>query len=340
MTRTLAALAVLVAGLAHASAFAQGTPPTGSDDGGGAKTVALPRCQGAPQCLPSFIARLKHAPFPIGADDDGEGGRFFHETESGTGLRVRINRHGDRYPEHIHYADPSVLFHVPAGFDRAKPFRLVVFFHGHASALEQDVVGRIAFLKQIDASGANVILIAPQLAKEAIDSHPGKLIRAGALARMLDEAAGVLARALGKNMAWPVARAPVILVAYSGGYRALAAGLSESGGPQGRVEGIVLLDTVFGEVRRIDEWLQARRGRTFLVGLYGLLSASWTIELMYRWEARGLRYRLELPARIGPGTVALAPVATDHVDIVTQGPPAMPLAEILRRLVPLGGGVE
>lgn len=341
-TRGLAALSVSVAVLFSWGAIAETLPPAGpemgTEAGGGTKSQPLPRCQGAPQCLPSFIARLKHAPFPIEANDDGEGRRFFHETDRASGVRSRNNRHGDRYPEGDHYADPSVLFHVPPGFDRTKPFRLVVFFHGHQSTLERDVVRRIGLIRQIDTSGANVILIAPQLAKDAIDSHPGKLIRPGALKRMVDEAAGVLARALGQDLAPRLARAPIVLVAYSGGYRALAAGLVEREGAGAdfvnRIEGVLVFDAVFGEIRRIDAWLQARAGRVFFVGLFGKLSAPWSLDLIYRWEARGLLYGQLLPARIEQGTVALIQVGTEHADIVTDGPPKSPVAAILARLSP------
>lgn len=331
--RALAALGVLAAALSPTLGVAETLPPAG-----GEAIRSLPRCQGAPQCLPSFIARLKTAPFPIEANDDGEGRRFFHEVDQASGLRVRLNRHGDRYPEPAHYADPSVLFHVPPGFDRTKPFRLVVFFHGHRSTLERDVVGRMGLVAQVDASGANVILIAPQLARDAIDSHPGRLIRPGGLERMLDEAAGVLARTLGRDMAPRLARAPLVLVAYSGGYRALAASLAERPGVGtdfvGRIEGVLVFDAVFGELRRIDAWLQNRAGRVFFIGLYGKLSAPWSLDLAYRWEARGVLYGQLLPARIGRGTVALVQVATEHAEIVTEGPPRAPIAEILRRLPP------
>ena len=342
-TRGLVALLVSVAVLLSSVAHAETLPPAGPESGieaGGRETKSqpLPRCQGAPQCLPSFIARLKHAPFPIEANDDGEGRRFFHETDSASGMRLRLNRHGDRYPEGDHYADPSVLFHVPPGFDRSKPFRLVVFFHGHQSTLEHDVVGRIGLIRQIDASGANVILIAPQLAKDAIDSHPGKLIRPGALKRMMDEAEGVLARALGRDMAPRLERAPIVLAAYSGGYRALAAGLVEREGAGAdfidRIEGVLVFDAVFGEIRRIDAWLQARVGRVFFVGIFGKLSTPWSLDLIYRWEARRLAYGQLLPAEIERGTVVLIQVGTEHADIVTEGPPRQPIAAILGRLPP------
>ena len=232
-----------------------------------------------------------------------------------------------------------MLFHIPRSFDPSKPFRILVFFHGHASTLERDVLGRMALAEQVDTSGANIILIAPQLAKDAIDSHPGKLIGPGALARMLDEVAGVLGRSLGREFVQRAVDAPVILAAYSGGYRALAAGVADEA-LAGRVEGVILLDTVFGEVRRIDEWLVSRAGRVFVAGFYGALSSRWTLDLMYRWEARGASYGLVMPARIAAGTMFMAPVATDHEEIPARGPPEHPVAAVLERLAPLDSFVK
>ena len=335
MSRCLVTIAVLVAALLQGCALAQNGPQVGAKS----RTNTLPRCQGAPRCRPSFVARLKYAPFPIGKNDDGRGRLFFREKDSDTGARVRVARNGERYPEPDHYANPSVLFHIPRHFKRDKPFRVVVYFHSHETALDPGIVDS-GLLEQIDASGANVVLIVPQLAYLAVDSHPGKLMRAGGLERMLNEAAGVLARTLGRNMRPRLARAPVVLIAFSGGDVALAAGLQErkrpsvGGGFVNRIEGIILLDAVFEQMRHIDAWLRPRAGRVFLVGLYGRLSARWTGRLIRRWKARRLRYRRFLPDRILRGSVVLVRVDTEHAAIMSEGPPRDPIAEILKSLPP------
>ncbi|HUT48120.1 MAG TPA: hypothetical protein VM325_02175 [Alphaproteobacteria bacterium] len=343
MMRGLAVRAVVVAALAAANTLAatsvlgEGTAPVDVAARKRSKPRGLPRCQGAPQCLPSFIARLKNAPFPIRANDDGQGRPFFNDIKRSSGKRFRITKDGKRYPEAFHYSDPSVLFHVPRSFDRDKPFRVVVYFHGDESVLEPDVVGDSGLIEQIDASHTNVILIAPQLAYAAIDSHPGKLIRPGGLARMLDEASGILARALGRRFGRRMARAPVVLVAFSGGYLPLAKALSTSDGGSRlveRIEGIVLLDAIYGELPLIDGWLEARSGRVFLVGLYGRQSRRRTLDLFSRWDDRRMTYKQRLPRRIQRGTVSLARVRTDHPAIVNDGPPRDPIAAILRRLPP------
>ena len=333
MLRFLVIIAVFGVAFVRGGAFAEDTQLAG----GGDKIVSVPRCQGAPRCRPSFIARLDNAPFPIDRNDDGTGKRFFTTTDRDSGARVRINSDGERYPEPAHYSDPSVLFHIPRHFDRSKPFRLVVFFHSNDTALDPGIVNS-GLLEQVDASGANVILIVPQLAYRADDSHPGKLIRPGGLKRMLDEAAGILARTLGRDMKPRLENAPIVLIAFSGGDVALAAGLREDRKrPEGagfvsRIEGIVSLDAIFEQEGHIDAWLKPREGRVFLVGLYTKISARWTRRLVRSWKSRGMRYRHSLPRRIGPGSVVLIGVDTEHAAIVDEGPPSDPIAVILHRL--------
>jgi hypothetical protein len=333
----LIAALVAITGLTATCAQGGGTTPFDVASGRRSKAHRLPRCQGAPQCLPSFIARLKNAPFPIRRNDDGTGRRFFTEVDRETGKRVRIARNGKRYSEDFYYSDPSVLFHVPRHFDRNKPFRIVVYFHGDVTVLEPDVVGESRLIAQVDASHTNTILIAPQLAYAAVDSYPGKLVWPGGLARMLDEASGILARAMGRRFGRRVARAPVVLIAFSDGYLGLAKALSPADGGRrlvDRIEGIVLLDAIFGELPLIDGWLKEHERRVFLVGLYGRLSRPMTLRLMHRWDKRHMRYGEFLPEHIRPGTVALARVRTNHPAIINDGPPRNPITEILASLPP------
>lgn len=321
--------------LGAASAFAEGPAPVDLAAQKRRKAGKLPRCQGAPQCLPSFIARLKTAPFPLRRNDDGTGRPFFTEKDEDTGKPVHVTAEGRRYTEADAYFDPSVLFHVPRHFDRKRPFRIVVYFHGHESVLEEDVVRMSGLTKQVDRSDTNAVLIAPQLAYAAVDAHPGKLIRPGALARMLDEAGGILGRAMGGDFERRIAHAPVVLVAFSAGYLPLVRALSrEDGGDRlvDRIEGVVLLDAIYGDIARLDRWLEARQGRVFLVGLYGRSSRRWTSRLFERWEDRNLESLRHLPDRIGPGTVAIARVWTKHPAIINDGPPRDPVAAILSRL--------
>jgi hypothetical protein len=71
---------------------------------------------------------------------------------------------------------------------------IVVFFHGHGATLERDVRDRQLLPAQISESGANAVLVAPQLAYDAADSSAGKFWERGGLKRFMAEATGHLAR--------------------------------------------------------------------------------------------------------------------------------------------------
>src|SRR5262249_57701425 len=104
-------------------------------------------------------------------------------------------------------------------FDVRKPGVIVVFFHGHVAMLERRVLSRQLLPTQISESGANAVLVAPQLAYDAADSSAGKFWERGGLKRFMAEAAGHLARVHGDpRTADPFAKIPVVIVAYSGGF--------------------------------------------------------------------------------------------------------------------------
>ncbi|MGE5146739.1 MAG: alpha/beta hydrolase [Candidatus Eiseniibacteriota bacterium] len=273
----------------------------------------------------TFIARLKHAPFPI---EDGEDD-FFDGRDRKTGERFHSGPDGP-LPEPRHFRDDRVLFHVPRQFDPARPFALIVYFHGHRTELRRTLLGEHDLARQADESGANVVLVAPQMALDAADSHPGKLAEPEGLDRFLDEAARVLAREAGMERA-AVARAPVILAGFSGGYRGVAYCL-ERGGADRRVQGVVLLDAIYGEVERLRAWISVAGRHAFFLCLYGESSRDGTERLAAALAEEGIPVAARYPERLAPGAVHLVPVDTPHDRIPLDGPPARPLADILRRL--------
>lgn len=281
----------------------------------------------------TFLARLKNAPFPYDGVVPETGRPFFDATDPSTGERMHTTGNGDRYGEAAHYRDDRVLVHIPGGADPRTQPAIVVFFHGHLSSLEREVAGRLAIPAQIDASGRNVLLVAPQLAVEAMDSSPGKLWQPGSLKRLLDEAARVLTERMGGDGAGAGAggldRAPLVLIAFSGGYKALAAGLAW-GGAADRVVGVVLLDAVFGEEERLASWL-ATSDRAFLVGLFTPASAAGTGTLLHALERQGMPCDDAYPRSLRAGSRHVVAVPTGHLDVPVKGPPAWPVADLLRR---------
>ncbi|MGE0737115.1 MAG: hypothetical protein AB7G15_00590 [Alphaproteobacteria bacterium] len=251
-------------------------------------------------CGTTLIARLRAAPFPDPSDP--------------------------RLPYH----DNRVLIHVPAHFDAAKPLRVVVFFHGHVAEIENQLVGEYDLPGQIDASGRNVILIAPQMARNVADSNPGKLARPNGLAELIDEAVGIAARVGGIGRAERIAAAPVILASFSGGYRAAAFSL-ERGGISQRTAGLLMLDSLYGEHDRLAAWSAANYHKSFLVALFTDSSRAETESFKTMLDARAVPFARHLNEWSEAG-ISVLEVSTAHDRVPTDGPPARPLAAMLKGL--------
>jgi hypothetical protein len=277
-----------------------------------------------------FTASLASAPFPYDGPTPDGNRPFFDARDPKTRQRAHTTGDGTVLAEDPHYTDDRVLFHVPANFDPAQPIEILVFFHGHGSEIERTVVQDFDLPKQIDQSKRNMVLIAPQLAREAPDSSPGKLGQPDGLKNLLDEAARVLAERSGAREE-AFKKAPVILSAFSGGYRSVAFSLVR-GGVDGRIKGVLLLDAVYGDVKHFAAWILARWQDGFFVSLYGPSTQKWHDELRASLARRQRRPQGWLPARITPGVHALISVPTEHNTLPKEGPPQSPLLVMLRRI--------
>lgn len=279
----------------------------------------------------TFTASLANAPFPYdGADGDGRAA-FFTATDPDSGQRLHVTGNGAAYREHPHYDSDTVLFHLPPAFDPRKPLRVVVFFHQHLVAVPEDIIAA-GLPGQIDRSGRNVVLVAPQLARKAIDSSAGKLFRPGGTARLLAEAAAVLGQATGVPTG-TFGRAPVVLASFSGGYKALAYSL-DRGGLGARVGAVLLLDGIFGHADMFASWILANRTDGVFVTLHTDRCAGPSRQVIERLERHGLAWGRDFPPALPAGTVRFVPVTTDHFAVLADGPPRDPVAEFLRRLDP------
>ena len=106
---------------------------------------------------------------------------------------------------------------APQSFDPARPGVIIVFFHGNMATLSRDVVARQQIVRQLTDSGLNAVLVAPQLAVDALDSSAGRFWAPGGFAAFLGEAQTKLGE-LYPNARGAFRRMPVVIVAYSGGY--------------------------------------------------------------------------------------------------------------------------
>jgi hypothetical protein len=287
----------------------------------------------APRPALTRVLPFQSAPFPYRGPGDDDKAPFFNVIAGDGQRRGRVTPRGEILWADQAYADAGVLLHVPAGFDPRKPARLVVFFHGHGSSIDR-AVADMQIDRQVAQAEVNAVLLAPQFAREAADSSPGKFWRPGAFARFLDEAAARLTDAIAANraerpgIAAALRAAPVTLVAFSGGYKP-AAFVLDRGGANARIAGVLLLDALYDEEERYARWFAAHRARSFLVSLYTESTASRQAILMAKLSPHPVA--TTLPAAIRPGTAAFvaAGQVERHARFVLDGPPREPVRLVL-----------
>lgn len=239
---------------------------------------------------------------------------------------------GDVYWEETTYSDRRSLLYLPQGFDPARPVLIVLFLHGQGATLERDVVLRQAVSRQVDESGMNIALVAPQLAYDALDSSAGNFWRGGHFARYLDEAAERLMRLYGNRSAGRGFNlAPVTIAAYSGGYLSAAYAL-ERGGANHRVNGLILLDALYGEEAKFAAWFAARRRQAFLLSAFTDSTKDENATLQALLTKRRIPFTRTVPKALTPGTACfLGPTGglDMHGDFVTRAWQVDPLKQAL-----------
>ncbi|WFU20491.1 alpha/beta hydrolase [Bradyrhizobium sp. CB3481] len=231
------------------------------------------------------------------------------------------------------YNDSRVLVHVPESFDLKKPGVIVVFFHGNGATLERDVRDRQLVPQQISDSGANAVLLAPQMAVNAADSSAGKFWQPGGLKRFIDESAGHLARLYGDpKSAQAFANLPIVIVGYSGGFLPTAWSL-EVGGLPNRVRGVFLLDAVYGELDKFASWIEKNR-TGFFVSSYTRYTKRHDLELMQMLRDRGITVTESMDGPLRPGSVVFVqtPDGITHRDYVTQAWTEHPVKDVLVKM--------
>ncbi|MGT2434508.1 alpha/beta hydrolase [Bradyrhizobium betae] len=231
------------------------------------------------------------------------------------------------------YSDNRVLMHVPEHFDVRKPGVIVVFFHGNGATLERDVRDRQLVPQQITDSGANAVLLAPQMAVDAADSSAGKFWQPGGFKRFMEESANHLARATGDpNSARAFANMPIVIVGYSGGFLPTAWSL-EVGGISDRVRGVVLLDAVYGEMDKFASWIESHRS-SFFVSSYTHYTARRDRELMGMLRQKGISVSEDIDGPLRPGSVVFVETGDGitHRDYVNRAWTQYPLKDVLVKM--------
>jgi hypothetical protein len=293
-----------------------------------APTVPYQRTQHEDQ---TALVGLKSSAFPYSGNNPRSDAPFLNVSDG--------DRRGHRsYSGRVLWQDEAfndnrVLMHVPEHFDANKPGVIVVFFHGHGATLERDVRDRQLLPQQISESGANAVLLAPQLAVDAADSSAGKFWQPGGLKRFINESADHLAQLYGDpGAAKTFANMPVIIVGYSGGFVPTAWSL-EVGGLGNRVRGVVLLDAVYGELDKFASWVGNNRS-SFFVSAYTQGTQRHDQELMQMIRDKGISISDDIDGPLRPGSVVFVktPEGVRHRDYVTHAWTEKPVREVLAKM--------
>lgn len=268
--------------------------------------------------------------FPYRGNLPDHGGPFLDVTD---GVRKgHTSARGGVYWEDTTYADRRVLLAIPEGFDPRRPALLVVYFHGNLGRIDRDVVDRQQVVRQVTESGLNAVLVAPQLAVDALDSSAGHFWEAGHFNRFLHEAGTRIAELYGDRKTWQQRfdAMPVLIVAYSGGYLPAIYSLS-AGSASARIHGVVLLDALYGEEDKTMSWILRHGGGAFFVSAYGPSTREQNQSLQGLLAAKRVTFATSLPDRLDPGKVVFVDVGDDaaHGDFVTHAWDTDPLRHVL-----------
>jgi hypothetical protein len=261
---------------------------------------------------------------------------------------------------HGPHAGSSVAVHFPENFNPANPFALCVFLHGLSldeAPFEKHIEMAIA---QIKSSPTNTVLVAPRFGGK---DDEGSFRDAKGFSSFVGELQTVLPPLLvqaglpqadaSRIATYAAAKAPIVLVGFSGGWRPLNAVLNGLLAVDGtselakatrcadRVVGVVLLDSIYGSTSSSGPiaWQKSRRTQTALLSIYGrntgdnakasnttlisTLRAMGPVLTPASWQDLST-----FPA----GTAAFFEVATSHLSIPRDGPPHEPVAAFLTLL--------
>ncbi|MDA9548133.1 MULTISPECIES: alpha/beta hydrolase [unclassified Bradyrhizobium] len=277
------------------------------------------------------LVSMKSSAFPYFGNNPASDAPFLNISKGDR--RGHRSYSGRVYWQDETYSDSRVLVHVPEHFDLRKPGVIVVFFHGNGATLERDVRDRQMVPKQVTDSGANAILLAPQMAVDAADSSAGKFWQPGGFKRFMAESADHLARLTGDpNSARAFANMPIVIVGYSGGFLPTAWSL-EVGGISDRVRGVVLLDAVYGEMDKFASWIENHRSG-FFVSAYTRHTARRDRELMSMLRQKGISVAEDMDGPLRPGSVVFVETGEGitHRDYVTRAWTRDPLKDVLVKM--------
>jgi hypothetical protein len=125
--------------------------------------------------------------------------------------------------------------------------------------------------------------------------------------------------------------APIVLVAYSGGYNPAAYVLA---GGDNRITGVMLLDAVFGEEEKFAAWIVHHRKAAFFFSAFSQSSAQGNVALETVLQSRNIPFGTGIPSRFTLGSVSFYRADDDvgHDNFLTEAWEDWPLRGLLQRI--------
>lgn len=282
-----------------------------------------------PKANRSVLLPFEHSAFPYSGNIPDSDRPFLDAVDNGR-LGHTTSR-GGVYFQDDRYSDPQSLMHWSHALRSHQPGCLVIYFHGNNATLYEDVIVRQQLPSQFDASHLHGALFAPQLARNALDSSAGRFWEPQFFAEYLKEAERNLARSTGIPEG-DLRRWPVVIMAYSGGYDPAAYSL-EIGGAGDRVQGVILMDALFGELPRFYNWIVRKPKYSFFVSAYSDVLRKEHGDMRARLKQGGISVNMQRPANLRNGGVWFIDCGrVGHMEFMSQAWVKNPVRWILSRM--------
>ena len=275
---------------------------------------------------------MQYAPFPLKRNIIDSGVPFFNVTENGR--RGHLSPRGGVYWEDETYSDNRVLLTLTEKFNEDNHPFIVVYLHGNLTRLERDVIERQLIPQQVSDSGINALLLAPQLAVDALDSNAGNFVDQDFFTGFINEAIDTAARWQGDDrLALKLAKAPILLIAYSGGYMPAAFAL-DKGGMADRIKGVILLDALYSHEDKFATWLNANWRSSFFISAYTQSTRELNEKLQWMLRSECISYEYRKPENPELGQAYFLDLGDniDHHELPLQAWSDYPIRDILSRV--------
>ena len=276
----------------------------------------------------TVLRPFNHSPFPL---IDSQAKTFFDVREEGR--RGRNSPRGGLLWEDITYSDNRVLLAMPTDFNGHRHPTLIVYLHGNQATLERDVWERQQVPAQVIAANINAFLVAPQFAVDALDSSPGNFAEKNYFNKFVKETAAQASEWKNdKHLEYQLKHAPIIIVAYSGGYYA-AAHILEKGGVSSRLKGVILLDALYGSEAVFAKWLRFNHRKSFFLSLYTEPARASNELLQSMLHDKHIKFKTGMPELLLKNSITFMQLdeTTVHKDLLTHAWNDEPLADLLRK---------